>query len=258
MDQQLDEIAKELEDPEMVDRKFSDRIAKHFDDIGLTANELSLGRIGLTLPMCLCFTLASVLSDQFLYWLFWMFSGTLLYVVGMLTDFVDGALARYQQTKYSLTERSEEDEYRLTFWERIKIHGKSHYGAVVLDPAADKIMYFGAIFPLGLDVVEHVILFGSLLIALLLTLIRIGAIRRALSFGGKGASNRMGKIKIWIEIAAVACLVLIPAGSYKSMSANSVIGLAMLIGLLSLASHIFLALRKATALRKRKSLHVIH
>ncbi len=251
MDQQgkFDELDRHLEDQEILDRKLSDKVAKWFDGIQTTPNRLTMLRIVLSLPMSLCFTLAGVLEKTFWYWIFWHVTGALIYVFCALLDFFDGALARYQKRRYDLEELPEDEENKLTVWQRLSLRGSSHFGAI-LDPFSDKIMYFGAVFPLGWRVVNHNMLFASLGVGLILTIIRFRAIRRALEFGGKGAANRFGKYKMWIEVAAIASLGLLPNGSVQTWCATITIGLALFFGLLSLAGHIRLALKKAAAHRK--------
>ncbi|MEK7452459.1 MAG: CDP-alcohol phosphatidyltransferase family protein, partial [Patescibacteria group bacterium] len=178
----------------MVDHKFADSIAKWFDLRNITPNQLTVQRIVLSFPMCLSFAFAKVYETAFWYWFFLHTCGVLLYTWCALCDFFDGALARYQKRRYALKEKTEAEEYRLPIWERLKIKGSSHYGAV-LDPFSDKTLYFCALFPLGWSVVDPIYLWLSLCVALILTAIRFRAIRRALEFGGKGAANRFGKYK---------------------------------------------------------------
>jgi phosphatidylglycerophosphate synthase len=263
MDHEDHLIAQQLEDQEMVDRKFADRVAAWFDGIGTTPNRLTIGRVLLSLPMCLCFTLAVAHINTFAYWLFWLIAGSTLYTWAALLDAFDGALARYQTRKDYVKKLSEDDEYALSFWNRLNLRGSTNFGEV-LDPFSDKVMYFSALFPLGWHVVDHLYLWLSLLVALILTLIRFRAIRRALEFGGKGAANRFGKYKIWVEVIAIASLVLLPNGPFKIMCANTAIGTALVIGMLSLTGHAWLgvkkaaALRKAATARKRMALHLVH
>lgn len=243
------EIAKLLEDQEVVGRKFADRVAAKFDGIKTTPNRLTMWRIVLSLPVCLCFTLASAYSNSFVYWLFWIASGSIMCTWALLLDFFDGSLARYQNRTYDIEELSEEKEYSLSFWDRLNLKGSSHFGTV-LDPFSDKTLYFGAIFPLGWHIINPLYLWLSLLVALILTLIRLRAIRRALSFAGKGSANRFGKYKITIEVLAITSLVLIPSGPLQELIANIMIGTALIIGALSLTGHIWLGNKKAAALSK--------
>lgn len=254
MDQDDRRIAELLEDQEMVSRSFSDMIAKWFDGIGTTPNRLTAWRIVLSLPMCLCFTLAGAYRENTLFWAIWLIAGTLLYIHCALLDFFDGALARYQKRTYAIPDVPEDEEYALSFWQRLNLRGSSHYGAI-LDPFSDKTMYFGAVFPLGWHVVNHLLLWASLCVALILTLIRFRAIRRALEFAGKGAANRFGKFKIWFEVLVIASLVLIPRGALQELIANLAVGIALVIGCLSLTGHAWLGIKKAAVLRKAAATH---
>lgn len=309
MDQDDRQIAALLEDQDMINRKFADRVAKRFDEIETTPNWLTMWRIILAIPMLLCFVVAyhhlntthdhaywlwSTYSSSVLYmghemhnfyhkrntilvtrwrvlfcipmilcwsftltnldldallWLIGMTAGALFYTWAGLCDFFDGALARYQQVAYSIVKLSEDEEYALPFSQRLNIRGKSSFGTV-LDPFADKFLYFSTIFPLGWNIVDHWYLWLSLFVALILTLIRFRAIRRALEFDGKGSANRFGKYKIWIEHLAAFTLAFLPSSSFKIMSANILIGTALIFGGLSLTGHAWLGVKKATMHRK--------
>ncbi|OGL61601.1 hypothetical protein A3C09_00795 [Candidatus Uhrbacteria bacterium RIFCSPHIGHO2_02_FULL_47_44] len=314
MDQDDRKVADLLEDQDIVDRKFADRVAKRFDDIETTPNWLTVWRIILAVPTLLCFFIANLfvnknqdftlwlwgtLGTALLYmshelwnfyhkkndmlvttsrllffspfltvsafaiqslhrdaliWLLCMTAGGLFYIWAALLDAFDGALARFQDDrdkipKHARPRTSESDEYNLPFSKRLNLQGSSHYGGV-LDPLSDKILYFVTVFPLGWNTVEHLYLLFSLFVALLLTLIRFRAIRRAFEIAGKGSANRFGKYKIWVEVATVAALALLLMGPFRVLCANILIGTALIIGILSLAGHAWLGYKKAVALRK--------
>lgn len=319
MDQKDQEIAAMLEDQNMVDKKFADRVAKRFEEIETTPNWLTMWRIILSVPMLLCFIVANLFLDKeqdftpwlwgtfgtsVLYavhellnfyhktntvlvtrarilfflpllfcsafaftslsfnariWLLCMTAGALFYAWAGLLDFFDGSLARYQDDidgipKESRPRTQEDAEYDLPFSKRLNLRGSSHYGTV-LDPFSDKEWYFFAIFPLSWYIVNHVFLWASLLVALLLTFIRFRAIRRALEFGGKGAANRFGKYKIWVEVFAVAVAALWPGGThaaFKEMLVSIFIGTALTFGCLSLSGHAWLGVKKAKAAAMQK------
>lgn len=258
MDQDEQKVADLLENQDMVDRKFADRVAAWFDSIGTTPNRLTMWRIVLSLPMCLCFTLALSYTHRPLIWFFYHVCGVLLYIWCALLDFFDGSLARYQTRTYGILERSEDEERALSFWQKLNLRGSSKFGAV-LDPFSDKTLYFGTIFPLGWTTLNHSILFGSLAIAILLTAIRFRAIRKALNLVGKGAANRIGKYKIWIEVVAAASLGLLPTSTFKIYTANISVSIALFIGILSLAGHTWLGYKRAAMLRKtaRDNVHTL-
>src|SRR3989338_6800690 len=116
-------IARQLEDQDMIDRKFADRIAAWFDEIGTTPNRLTMWRIVLSLPICLCFTLAVAYTNFISYWIFWLVTGSILYAWSALLDFFDGSLARYQNRAHRIKVRFEDDEYALSFWDRLNLKG---------------------------------------------------------------------------------------------------------------------------------------
>jgi phosphatidylglycerophosphate synthase len=312
MDKQDQEIVALLEDQNMVNKKFADRVAKRFEEIGTTPNWLTMWRIILSIPMFLCFIVANLflnkehdftpwlwgtfgtsvfyaihelrnfyykkntvlltrarilfflpllfctflsissLRFETLIWLLCMTAGALFYAWAGLLDFFDGALARYQDDvdgipKETRPRTHDDTEYNLPFSERLKLRGSSHYGTV-LDPFSDKQWYFFAILPLSWFIVDHVFLWASLLVALFLTFLRFRAIRRALEFGGKGAANRFGKYKIWVEVFAVAAAALLPGGehaAFKEMVVSIFIGTALAFGCLSLSGHAWLGVKKA-------------
>lgn len=319
MNQEDQVIATMLEDQNMVDKKFADRVAKRFEEIETTPNWLTMWRIILSVPMFLCFVVANLflnkeqdftpwfwgafgtsvlyaihelrnfyykknsvlvtrsqilfflpllicstlaffsLSFNALIWLLCMTVGGLFYAWAGLLDFFDGALARYQDDADGIPIESrprlhEDDEYNLSFSKRLNLRGSTHYGTV-LDPFSDKEWYFFAIFPLSWFIVDHIFLWSSLLVALLLTFIRFRAIRRALEFGGKGAANRFGKYKIWVEVFAVAAAAFIPGGEHaalKEMIVSIFIGTALTFGCLSLSGHAWLGIKKAKAATMQK------
>lgn len=319
MNQEDQEIAALLEDQNMVDKKFADRVAKRFEEIETTPNWLTMWRIILSVPMFLCFIVANLflnkeqdftpwfwgtfgtsvlyaihelhnfyyrkntvivtrakvlcflplmfcsalairsLSFNELIWLLCMTAGALFYAWAGLLDFFDGSLARYQDDIDGIPTESrprmhEDAEYDLPFSKRLNLRGSSHYGTV-LDPFSDKEWYFFAIFPLSWFVVNHIFLWLSLLVALLLTFIRFRAIRRALEFGGKGAANRFGKYKIWVEVFAVTAAAFLPNGNhaaFKEMIVTILIGTALTFSCLSLSGHAWLGVKKAKAAAMQK------
>ena len=117
MDQEDREIAKQLEDQEMVNRKFADRVAEWFDAIGTTPNRLSAWRVILSGPVALCFYIAAdhARDAQTRTWLTALVGGSVLYLWCALCDFFDGSLARYQTRRYRIKGLTEDEEYALSF-----------------------------------------------------------------------------------------------------------------------------------------------
>ncbi len=259
-DDDLDDLADRLEDPEIIDRKKTDRIAKFFDTLCWkrtwplgryilvrelfalnTPSRLTLLGFVLAFPMTWFFC-----TDQILY-------GALCYSVGMICDFFDGSLARYQDDKHKPEKFTEDEEYALSFWQRINLVGSTHFGTV-FDAFKDKEIYYFALFSTGWIVVWHPLMYASVLIALVLTVIRIRWVRNKLALGGKNSSKLPGKIKVCVEVGAISAIVLIPLvpplfdlppfEALHYWSSNILVGISLGFGLTSLRVHIWLGLRK--------------
>lgn len=156
------------------------------------------------------------------------------------SDFLDGAYARFLKKRYNLVERSLEDEEKLSLWRRINTKGPTHLG-IALDPFADKVRYFSVIFTIGYGYVESWLIWSSLVVAITLTLIR--PIMRKLKLG-TGASSKLGKIKIFIEVSALIAIYFIPQEYAGVLISNTLVGIALLGGVASLSGHLFLFVRR--------------
>lgn len=183
----------------------------------LTANQVTLIGLVTCIPM------------TFLYLVDRYFLAGILLTVSLLTDFVDGALAHYQQgTRPPMTLAQER---QLSILQRINYRGVTHLGKS-LDPLVDKIRFFCVLYALGLGVVHSWLIISLTVVAAALTLIR--PIKRWLKMGD-GRSNRFGKFKIWAELLAMALLILYPT---NRVLLNTTFIFALLFGLLSLAGHL--------------------
>lgn len=149
--------------------------------------------------------------------------GAALFTVSMVTDWLDGALARYQQRESELSTfdlkpgRSE--------WLKL---GPTELGKK-LDPVVDKLRYFAALFPLGWASLPHWLVWTSLGIAFALTFFR-EVVR--LIWGIKPGANAVGKVKVYVEIGVIAFLVLHALGMPPELSvflAATGLGLASLV-----------------------------
>ncbi len=157
----------------------------------LPPNLLTLFGGLLTLPACLAFLRG------------WILAGALLFTICSLIDWLDGALARYQQ-RLASTGRLEIDAAR-NAWLRL---GPTELGKK-LDPIFDKIRYYGALIPLGWQTLPHLLIWISIGFALSLTVFR-ELVR--LQWGLKPGANAWGKFKVYFEIATIAFLVFRAAG----------------------------------------------
>jgi phosphatidylglycerophosphate synthase len=125
--------------------------------------------------------------------------GAILYSVSMLTDWIDGALARYQKRVMP----PDEAAHQLTRnrWLRL---GPTELGKVI-DPVTDKIRYFAALFPLGWHILPHALIWTAFGLAAALTFFR--EVVRWI-WGLKPGANAVGKYKVHVEVVVIACLVL--------------------------------------------------
>lgn len=124
--------------------------------------------------------------------------GTILFTVSQLTDWIDGALARYQKHEHEagrLDLRTGRQK-----WLRL---GPTELGKK-LDPIIDKFRYFAALLPLGWDILPRALVWCALGLAVALTFLR--EVVRWL-WGLKPGANAVGKYKVYAEIGVIACLV---------------------------------------------------
>lgn len=157
-------------------RSFSDGIASLF--AGWTsANQISLVRI----PMAA--GIAILISQDHL-----LLAGV-LYALTAALDFLDGAVARYQDEKGIAPGETESGKW--------------------LDPLSDKIVNQTILFTLGWNYLPHALLYACAGIALALTVLRPMKKRLGL---GDGRANSFGKMKMWVEVALITVLFFQPSG----------------------------------------------
>lgn len=204
-------------------RSLSDKIASRLDFT--TANQISSARIILSIPVA------------FLYAFDFVLLGSLVFTVSCLCDWFDGAVARYQTAKYKNPPLTNEEEKKLSFSDVMLYKGETYTGKV-LDPLGDKISYFCALIPLGYNYLSDWLLFGSLIMAFLLSVVR--PIQYFFHLG-ESASNWFGKRKIWVEIGVIGTLVFFPNGEWTQIVSNSVLGVAFVFSVLSFIGHMYIA-----------------
>lgn len=133
--------------------------------------------------------------------------GAVFCTLSYLTDFLDGALARYQDERMTPEEREGE---RHKHWMRRR--GKTEEEAILsgaaFDPFVDKVRYFGALLPLGVGRLWWPLIVVGALFALALTIGRPIVTKLKLS---KGKANWLGKHKVHVEAVLIAWLVFVPA-----------------------------------------------
>lgn len=128
-----------------------------------------------------------------------------LYLFAVYLDFVDGAVARYQQDLLP-EQLPAEEERKLNFLDRLRHPGVTEMGKW-LDPLADKTINQLMLFALGWNYLPHMLLYGCLGMAILLTLLR--PMKKRLKLGD-GRANGFGKTKMWTEVVLILCLFLRP------------------------------------------------
>jgi len=133
--------------------------------------------------------------------------GAAICALSYLTDFMDGALARYQDARMTDAEREAE---RGKHW--MLRRGKTEEGAILsgaaFDPFVDKVRYFGALLTLGVGRLWWPLIAAGGVFALALTIGRPIVTRLKLS---KGKANWLGKHKVHVEAVLLAWLVFVPA-----------------------------------------------
>ncbi len=166
--------------------RFSDDVLRQAGPFArIPPNILTLCGGLLTIPMIFAFRANAVLL------------GSILFTLCSLIDWLDGALARYQQRladagRLQIALRSE--------WIRL---GPTELGKK-MDPVFDKFRYYGALLPLGWHTLPHTLIWISIGVALALTVFR-ELVR--LRWNIKAGANSYGKIKVYLEIGVIACLV---------------------------------------------------
>ncbi len=195
-------------------RRLSDRSAAALDAVpGMTPNRVTALGLVLAMLAALMFALGAVAF------------GAVFCAASYLTDFLDGALARYQDER--MTDEGRAAEGAKGWLDR---RGKTEDGGFLsgaaFDPFVDKARYFGALLPLGLDRLWWPLIAAGAFFALALTLWRPLAVRLRLS---KGRSNWLGKHKVHVEAALLAWLVFIPAAALPYAD-DAILGLASLGG----------------------------
>lgn len=211
-------------------RNFSHSVAKFLDKtLGwVTPNHITISGILLCIPAMMFFY-----TEQNVPYV-------AILTIAFLTDFFDGSLSRFQKKRYRIVGQTLEQEEQLSIWKRINTKGPTHLG-IALDPFADKVRYFIVLFTTGYGYVEPWLIWSSLAVAFALTLIR--PIMRKLKLG-TGASSKIGKIKVFIEIAALIAIFFIPHGPIASLVSSMLVGVALLGGIASLSGHLFLFVRR--------------
>ena len=170
----------------------------------------------------------------------WLWSGIFMMALSFLTDWWDGALARFHEDKSGRSVPiTLEQERQLTLWQRINYRGVTHLGKE-LDPFADKFRFVPLMWILGYGKLWTWMLVGITVVAVLLTAVR--PLKRY--FNLDGASTRIGKYKIWGELVGLCIMVFIEPFMVKPVNIDTAIILAnvafltaFVLGLGSLLSH---------------------
>ncbi len=177
----------------------SRRVASWFND-HLTGNQVTIIGVVLAIPALICFAIGWHAAGMIL--MGWHWAGVVTMIASLLTDFVDGALARYQQG--DRTPMTLEEELQLSLWDRICYRGVTHLGKE-LDPGADKLRFVPLVWLFGWGVLWLWLMILITVVAMLLTLMR--PLKRY--YGLDGASTRIGKYKIWTELAGLVVMAFV-------------------------------------------------
>jgi phosphatidylglycerophosphate synthase len=208
-------------------RRLSDRAAEGLDAMpGMTPNHVTAAGLSFALLATLLFSVGGVGL------------GALFCAMSYLTDFLDGALARYQDARMTPEDRAAEGAKH---W--MLRRGKTEDGAIfsgaAFDPFVDKVRYFGALLPLGLGRLPAWLIAAAGVFALALTIGRPIVAKMRLS---KGKANWFGKHKVHVEAVLVAWLVLVPAATLAHVD-DVLLALATLGGAASFISQAHTAWR---------------
>lgn len=191
-------------------------------------NLVTLFALVLVLPMCVLFATGHFAA------------GAIVFAVSMIADGLDGTIARWQQRederlreglsdierRHAERKHRERKETTSVLFQR----GETAFGTD-FDPAVDKVRYYAAIMPLafiGLPWpwwMSLIFILFPAAIACTLTLIRFMAKVEKFSL----PSNRYGKVKVWLETAAVGTFVGCAA---RADILWAVVTLCLLFGLL--------------------------
>lgn len=237
-------------------RPFSDKIASWFD--WTTPNLVTLAGLLLALPMIACFAFGATAA------------GAILFALSAMTDFVDGALARYQDDRMKARARecvARHDKHypnepldvrvqkayealldaeRRHNW--LLRRGKTEEGRILtgtsFDPFVDKVRYLGVLLPLGWSVLFQPFIMASAAFALCLT---IGRPIFAVKDKNRGKANRWGKFKAHAEILLVTALVLLPRHGSWLAPAHVLFAAATALGAMSLGGQVWTLVRNRKA-----------
>lgn len=214
-------------------KEWSDRFASRFD--WTTPNLVTAAHILVT-PV-IAALLAAWLVTEFLPFLV---AAAALATLALLSDWLDGALARLQHEMDGAATKTEEElaeEESKPFFDQVRLRGRTVLGKK-LDPIADKATFYSVLFPLGIGFLPGWLIALNAGLALVLTAIRWKWVMRA--FGLKdAASNWFGKRKMWVEVLVMCALVfLVPWPTLRWWVSSVTLVFATVFALLSLFGHI--------------------
>lgn len=174
-------------------RRFSDFQAKMFKNT--SANMISVYRIFMALFIPPIFAMGLNIL------------GITIFAIAVYLDFIDGAVARYQQDTDNVF-TSSEIESSLGFFARLRLKGCTETGKW-LDPFADKFLIQVTLFTLGWNVFPNSFLFISLGLAITLTIVRPfknWMMKKGWRKSADGRANIFGKVKMWLEVMTIIAL----------------------------------------------------
>jgi phosphatidylglycerophosphate synthase len=161
--------------------------------------------------------------------------GAVLFAISSLTDWLDGALARYQLRLHDAGRL----DLRTHRTESLRL-GPTELGKMI-DPFIDKIRYFAALLPLGWGFFPHVLIWLAVAFAFMLTFGRVFVEWR---WGLKPGANAWGKFKVYGEILSIALLVFLGNGVILAVPALIIFSAATALGGVSFITQAYSVLRQ--------------
>jgi len=205
-----------------------------------TPNWITVAHIAATPVIFLCFAEWRTNQENDL----WRFAGAAVYTGAVLSDWFDGALARYQKGKDNAPSLTDRQESALPLLQRLWLRGSTHTGAR-LDPIADKATFYCALLPLSAGYLPDWMIVANVALAIALTALRWPGVMRVLGLKDVRA-NRFGKHKMQVEIVAIASLaLLVPWPAARHVSSVAWLAASTLLAALSLGGHFVKNWRKA-------------
>jgi phosphatidylglycerophosphate synthase len=227
---------------------FSTAVGKSFR--WTSGNLITLSGLILTTIGCICFAqnkfMILEISTALTLVVLWI--GVATNTLSFLLDIADGAVSRYHEALRKLAGKlplTIEQERAMTLMQVMWHKGVTHFG-MVFDPVVDKARFLALLWLLGPSISSMNLIVMMTIAEVALTLMR--PILRFFKLGN-GASNNIGRIKVWIQAGYIGLLAFTslplyngPNTLWQNQSINllttSVGSVALLFAMASLGRHI--------------------